>query len=113
MSVSGTSASTAPVTVHGVVVGQVSPLKTSKTKSGVKYFDGSFSEGKKTLRMISFEPKLREQFEEAQKSQSPVALKNCVVKRGRSDGLEILVNSKSVLIRSPKKFKVTERKSRC
>ena len=60
------------------------------------------------LRMISFDPKLREQFEEAQKSQSPVALKNCIVKQGRSDELEILVNSKSAMIKSPKKFKVTE-----
>ena len=58
--------------------------------------------------MISFDPKLREQFEEAQKSQSSVALKNCIVKRGRSDELEILVNSKSSIINSPKKFKVTE-----
>ena len=75
MAVSETNASPAPVTVHGVVVGQVSPLKTSKTKSGIRYFDGSFTDGKKTLRMISFDPKLREQFEEAKKSQSPVALK--------------------------------------
>ena len=73
VAVSDTSVSSSPVTVHGVVVGQVSPLKTSKTKSGVRYFDGSFSDGTKMLRMISFDPKLREQFEEAQKSQSSVA----------------------------------------
>ena len=108
VAVSETNASPAPVTVHGVVVGQVSPLKTSKTKSSVRYFDGSFTDGKKTLRMISFEPKLHEQFEEAKKSQSPVALKNCIVKRGRNDELEILVNSKCAMIKSPKKFKVTE-----
>ena len=29
--VSGTSAQSSPITVHGVVVGQVSPLKSSKT----------------------------------------------------------------------------------
>ena len=27
-----------PVTMHGMVVGQVLPLKTSKSNSGVKYF---------------------------------------------------------------------------
>lgn len=58
MAVSGTRASPVPVTVHGVVGGQVSPLKTSKTKSGVRYFDGFFSDGKKMVRMISFNPKL-------------------------------------------------------
>ena len=64
MAVSETSVSPSPVTVHGVIiVGQISPLKTSKTKSGVRYFDGSLSDGRKTLRMISFDPKLREQFE--------------------------------------------------
>jgi len=94
--------------VYGLVVGQVSPIKSSKSKSGVRYFDGSFSDGRKTLRMISFDPKLHEQFEEAQKSQSSVALKNCIVKRERSNKLEILVNSKSSLIKSSKKFKVTE-----
>ena len=73
--VSGTSALSTPVTVHGMVVGQVSPLKTSKSKSGVRYFGGSFTDGKKTFRIISFNPKLREQFEEAQKSQSSVTLK--------------------------------------
>ena len=106
--VSDTVTSSSPVTVHGLVVGQVSPLKTSKSNSGVKYFNGSFTDGKKTLRMVSFDPKLRDQFEEAQKSCSPVALRNCVVKRSRTDELEILVNTKSSLIRSPKKFKVTE-----
>ena len=57
---------------------------------------------------ISFNPKLREQFEEVKKSQSTVALKNCIVKRGRNDKLEILVNSKCAMIKSLKKFKVTE-----
>ena len=36
-----------PVTVHGVVIGGVLPIKTSKTKSGIKYFDGTFTDGKK------------------------------------------------------------------
>ena len=51
------------VTVHGVVLGTVSPVKTSTLNRGVKYFDGTFSDGKKTLRMVSFEPKLRGQLE--------------------------------------------------
>ena len=36
------------MTVHGVVVGEVLPVKTSKTKSGIncKYFDGTCTDGK-------------------------------------------------------------------
>ena len=36
-------------TVHGVVVGEVSPVKTSSKNRAVKYFDGRFSDGKKTV----------------------------------------------------------------
>lgn len=49
MAESEMNTSFSPVTVHGIVVGQVSLLKTSKTKSGMRYFDGSFSDGRKTL----------------------------------------------------------------
>ena len=38
VTVSETNVSPAPVTVHSIVVGQVSPLKTSKTKSSVRYY---------------------------------------------------------------------------
>ena len=41
--VSETIMSPSPVTVHGVVIGGVSPMKTSKMKSGVKYFDSTSS----------------------------------------------------------------------
>ena len=100
--------SPSPVTVHGVVVGGVSPMKNSKTKSGIKYFDGTFTDGKKALRMVSFDPKLHDQFEEAQKNQYPFALRNCFVKRDRRDELEILVNTNTSVVKSPKKFKVSE-----
>ena len=43
MAVSQTSALSAPVTVHGIVIGPISPLKTNKTKNGIKYFDCSFT----------------------------------------------------------------------
>lgn len=108
MDISEAIASFSPITLHGVVVGQVSPLKSSKTKNRVRYFDGSFSDGKKTLRMISFDPKMRDGFEEAKKNQSSVALRNCIVKRGRSDKLEILLNGRSSMTRSPKKFKIPD-----
>jgi len=68
------SSSSGKSTVHGVLVDQVSPLKTSKKRSDVKYFDSAFSDGKKTLRMVSFEPKLHKEFQDAQREQRAVAL---------------------------------------
>ena len=108
MDVSEVIMSPSPVTVHGVVVGGVSPMKISKTKTGIKYFDDTFIDGKKVLQMVSFGPKLCDQYEEAQKNQYPVALKNCFVKRGRRNDLEILVNTNISVMKSPKKFKVPE-----
>ena len=49
MDVSDVKASTSSGTVHGVVVGKLSPVKTSSKNRVVKYFDGRFSDGKKTV----------------------------------------------------------------
>ena len=49
--------SPSPMTAYGIVIGGVLPMKTSKTKSGVKYFDSTFTDGKKALRMVSFDDK--------------------------------------------------------
>ena len=54
-------------TVHGVLVGEVSPIKTSR-KRNVKNFEDQCSDGKKTVRLVTFEPKLRGQLDEAQKA---------------------------------------------
>ena len=52
-------------TVHGVLIGEVSPVKTSRRRSDVKYFESQLSDGKKTVRLVSFEPSLHHKFEEA------------------------------------------------
>ena len=36
-------------TVHGMVVGELSPVKDSRGKAGVRYFEGQLSDGKKTV----------------------------------------------------------------
>jgi len=91
-------------TVHGVVVGQISPVKTS-VNTKMSCFNGSFTDGRKMLHMVSFDPKLHDKFEEVQKSHSPVVVKNCVVNRGRTGELEIMLNAKSCLVFSPKNSK--------
>lgn len=99
--------STSTGTFHGVVIGELSPIKTSSKNSAVKYFDGRFGDGKKTVRLVSFDPKLRTRFEEVKKSGCGVAIQNCLVKR-KADDFELHVNSKSSILSSPKKFKVND-----
>ena len=94
------------MTVHGAFIGQLSPIKISRTNADVKYFDGFFSDGKKTVRMVSFEPKLKAKIEE-KASNKELAITNCSVqKRKASDELEIVAGSKSDIICSPKKFRI-------
>ena len=56
-------------TVYGVLVSEVSSIKTSRKRNSVKYFEGQCSDRKKTVRLVTFEPKLRGQLDEAQKAQ--------------------------------------------
>lgn len=94
--------------VHGVFVGAVSPVKTGKSNSKVKYFEGQLSDGSKTVRFVSFEPNLRRQIEAAQENGSAVQLKNCAVKRNRQQDLEVLASTQTKILNSPKKFKIGE-----
>ena len=100
MDVSDVKAPTSSGTVHGVVFGELSPIKTSSKNRAVKYFDGQFSDGKKTVRLVSFDPALRNKFEEIRKSGGGLALQNCFVKR-KADNFELHVNNKSSVISSP------------
>ena len=60
-------------TVHGVFINDVSPVKCSRTNPDVKYFLGQFTDSKKAVRMVSFEPKLRNEVQKAQESGEVVA----------------------------------------
>ena len=95
-------------TVHGVFVGGVSPIKKSRNKADVQYFESNFSDGDRTVRLVSFEPRLRKAVEDAYKTKREVAVTNCCVKRNRGDAFEILANNKSSITNSPKKFKVDD-----
>ncbi len=66
------------VNIHGVVT-QLSPVKVSRT-SKKKYFDGKLTDGKKTMRIVSFEPELRSDMDKSRLERSPVAILNCKVK---------------------------------
>ena len=59
MDVSQLVAPSSSATVHGVFVGAVSPVKTSRKNTSVKYFESQLCDGKKTICVVSFEPKFR------------------------------------------------------
>ena len=42
----------------GMLEGELSHVKDRHSKVGVRYFEGQLSDGKKTVRIVSFEPKL-------------------------------------------------------
>ena len=54
--------------VEGVFVGPISPIKTSKKNTNIKYFEESLSDNSKTVRFVSSEPKLRPQIEQAREA---------------------------------------------
>ena len=61
-----------------------------------RYFEGKLSDGKKTVRMVSFEPKLRATVEKAWESGEVVAVTNCSVqerKKGGFDEMEIVAST--------------------
>ena len=96
-------------TVHGAFVGAVSPIQSSWHNSKVQYFESLFSDGIKTVRMVSFDPQLKSKIESARDKKEEVAISNCrVQKRMNSDEFEIVVGSNSCLMKSPKKFHLDE-----
>ena len=95
-------------TVHGVFVGDLSPIKVSRKCPDRKYFEANLSDGRKTIRMVSFDPNLRKTVEEAHKEKREVAVTKCSVKRGLGDAFEIIANEKTSIVNSPKKFKISD-----
>ena len=93
--------------VEGMFVGPISPIKTSRKTAQVQYFMGSLSDGSKTVRFVSFEPKLRPQIEQAREYLCGLSLSNCAITRNRGD-MEVVVSNQSKILDSPKKFKVDQ-----
>ena len=71
-------------------------------------FESRFTDGKKVLRMVSFEHKLKSEVDQAKESGKGVAIINCAVKtsKANSEEMEIVCGSKTKLVNSPKKFKI-------
>ena len=93
--------------IHGIVT-DLSPVKKGQKNEAVKYFLGELSDGKKFVRVISFDTSLQSAFKEASDNAKPVALSNCHVKPNRDNPqeMEIILNNHSKINTSPKKFTV-------
>ena len=88
------------VTIHGIVP-ELSPIKTGKRNAHVKYFTGQLSDGKKCMRLVSFNPKLRSRLNESFGDSSAVAIKECRVKRASvGDDLEIVASARRSTVES-------------
>ena len=90
------------------VVTQLPPMKTGKNKK-VKYFHGKLTDGKSTMKLVGFEPKLRTRMDKAQKEKNTVVLSNCFVKESvYEEGREVMATIKTKVMLSPKKLKVID-----
>ncbi len=94
-----------------MVVGELSPVKQSLTKSAIKYFDGQLSDGKRKVRLILFEPTLRAKMDNAQSQGEVIALTNCTVQQNKYSGsheleIHVVAGTRTTLLQSPKKFRI-------
>ena len=102
--IKGPSAS--PKTIHGVIT-TLSPVKESNRK--VKYFDGTVSDDTDSKRFVSFNTDLFTSMKESKDKCHSIRIDKCVVKRSSlNENLEVIVNDKTRIIQSPKKFKVDQ-----
>lgn len=102
MEISGMKPSNS-ATVHGMIIGNLSPIKTSRKS---QFFEGNLSDG---ARMISFQPSLRTEMEQIKDSGDSVKLSNCCIQHSKLSGeFEIALNSRSNVLKSPKKYAIDD-----
>jgi len=92
--------------VHGISIGNVSPIKVSHKSPDKKYFETNLSDGYNTVCMVSFEPKLRKVIEDAYKDGCKIAASKCSVKRGLGNTFEVFANHKTEIIAHQRNLKL-------
>lgn len=88
--------------VHSVVT-QLSPVRVSKRNTSVRYFDGTLSNGKSNVRVVSFDPTLHTLCESSKATSSPIKILNCNIKPNKNKK-EIVLTQRSKIEASPRKF---------
>ena len=71
-------------------VSDLSPMK--KARSGIEYFDGILSDGRRNMRLYGFDSAVRRKLEDRWNSSTgSVTLNNCEVTRSKMDGSQLEV----------------------
>ena len=92
------------VNVHGIPV-CVSPVRDSRSTTGVSYFEAKLSDGKKCVRVVSFEPSHRDALKKAQENKEVVKLVNSDTKKSTfSCETEVHLHKRSKVMNSPVKM---------
>uniref|UniRef100_A0A1X7U2L1 Replication protein A OB domain-containing protein n=1 Tax=Amphimedon queenslandica TaxID=400682 RepID=A0A1X7U2L1_AMPQE len=86
------------------MIQSLSPMK--KSKKGNDYYTGVCSDGNKSMRIIGFDSHSNEQLLSYKSKGETVAIKNCTVKTGPSEEIELFINRTSKIEYSPKKIDV-------
>ena len=87
--------------VHGIVTG-LSPIMPS---SGKLFFEDTFSDCGRFLRLVGFNSEQQKKLSTFQDNEEPVAPTNCYLTRGKwGDDLEIIVKDSTTVMKSPKKY---------
>ena len=87
-------------------IGDVSPIKVSHKSPDKKYFEMNLSDSSNTVRMVSFEPKLKKAVENAYKDGCKIAASKCSVKRGLGNTFEVFANHKTEIIAHQRNLKL-------
>ena len=86
------------------IMTELSPTKKSKKDEKLKYFSGQLSDGKKCMRVISFEPCLRQAMNDSLTKKEAISVVGCQVRCGCSGGSETILRQLTKVQLSPKRF---------
>lgn len=89
-------------------------MKVSTNNQDVTYFEASLTDGKRVIRMVSFESHLRRDMESFKEKDESISCVNCNVRRSKFDDtkFEVVASSKLRIPSSPKKFKLSKDKEK-
>jgi len=96
----------AGVVIHGIPV-NVSPVRESRKKKGVYHFNAHLSDGKRCVRVVSFDTSHLEVMKKAEEEKASVLVNDMyslVKKNMMTQELEVLMNQKSKVGASPHKL---------
>ena len=98
--------------IRGVVT-SLSPVKASRKNADVRYFEGKLCDGKKSIRLVSFNSRLRADMARAKDAHDTISLTNCQVKPASrySDGdeaFELVATTHTKVLNSEVKYELGE-----